>query len=260
MNIALLQLPELTAPCTPLLEKYFQTCKKQKVQIVAFGEYIFNPFYHKLCAHKPAAQVAHTSAHTLDILHTLSKAHKLDIIAPIVLEKENKLYKTIALIQGSKSRFYYQQRLIAYPHWNEKAFFANPTPKHPKTPLIFKKNNFKIAVIAGFEVHFDEIWLKLKQSQVDIVILPCSNTFASKIRWRRLCQMRAFTNSMAILRINRIGNEHYEKLDWQFYGDSLWIDANGDIEESLGDKEGMLLASLELKHLRALQQEWGFRA
>ena len=258
MNVALLQLPSLMSSDTKL-EKYFQTCKAKKVKLVALGEYVLNPFFKEFDTTNPK-EMAHTlSADTLSVLHKLSKKYKLDIIAPLLMREQNKLYKSIALIQNDKAQFYHQQKLIAYPHWNEKAFFDNKVSKSPQTPLIFEKDGFKIGIVAGFEIHFDVIWLKLKKAQVDVVFLPCSNTFNSKMRWRNLCQMRAFLNSMAILRINRVGELYYEQTPWRFYGDSLFINANGHIEESLGDKEEMMLVGLDLTHIHQIQKEWQFR-
>ncbi len=137
---------------------------------------------------------------------------------------------------------YHQQRLIAYPHWNEKQFFDNILPKSPKTPLIFEKEDIKFGIIAGFEIHFDEIWLKLKQAQVDVVIMP-----------------RAFTNSMVILRVNGIDEKVYDDVAWKFYGDSCLIDADGHIYDTLEEREGLMIVELQAQHIKNIQKEWGFR-
>ena len=46
LNIALLQLPPLS-PTDTRVHQYLSTCKKQKVSLVAFGEYVFNPFFRE---------------------------------------------------------------------------------------------------------------------------------------------------------------------------------------------------------------------
>ncbi|MCH5313698.1 MAG: carbon-nitrogen hydrolase family protein [Helicobacter sp.] len=256
MNIALLQLPSL-APNDARLGKYLQSCKKQKVQIAAFSEYVFQPFYRDIDKDSKAFHSSY--AKILKALQKLSLKYKLDLLVPLLVSEDKKLYKSIALIEGEKVRFYHQQRLIAYPHWNEKQFFDNPLPKAPKAPLIFEKEGLKIAVIAGFEIHFDEIWLKLKLAQVDVVFLPCSNAFASKQRWQILCQARAFSNSMAILRINGIQKRFYDDAEWNFYGDSCFINADGQIEDSLEEREGMMIVELQAQHIKDIQEQWGFR-
>lgn len=256
MNIALLQIAPLSVN-DARLNKYLQSCKKQKVQIAAFGEYIFSPFCRDI--DKKSKLFPKDCEKNILRLQKLSLRHKIDIVAPVIICDKNKIYKVITLIQGESVKFYHQQRLIAYQHWNEKKCFDNTLSKHIKTPLIFEKDGLKIAVVAGFEIHFDEIWLKLKMENVDIVIMPCSNTFNSKQRWRALSQARAFVNSMVILRINRIGTLHYDNVDWDFYGDSCFINADGEIEDSLDEKEGVMIVELHSEQIKAIQKEWGFR-
>lgn len=256
MNLALLQLPPL-APNDVRLSKYLQSCKKQKVHLAAFGEYVFSPFYRDVLKDARFYKECNT---LINALKKLSHKYKLDIVAPVIHAKEDKLYKSIALIQQESVQFYYPQRLMAYSHWNERDFFDNALPKSPKTPLIFEKDGCKIALVSGFEVHFDEIWLKLKRAGVDVVIMPCSNTFASQERWRILTQARAFNNNMVILRINRIGELAYDGAIWRFYGDSLFVNADGHIEDSLEEREGVMIIELQSEQIKDIQKQWGFRA
>ena len=265
MNIALLQLPTMSS-LDSRFEAYLQACKKQKAHIAVLGEYVLNPFFREFGTNCSKEMISSISHKLLASLKKQSKKHRLDIVAPLLLGGENplenpkqaKLYKSIALIQGDSVAIYRQQRLIAYPHWNEQKFFDNPK-RALREGLIFEKEGLKIAIIAGFEVHFDEIWLRLKKAGVDVVLMPCSNTFSSKARWRMLCQMRAFTNSRAIVRANRVGEGYYDEAQWRFYGDSLYVNASGEIEENLSDREGILLLSIDRGQIAQIKQEWGFR-
>lgn len=71
-----------------------------------------------------------------------------------------------------------------------------------------------------------------------MVIVPSACTFESKQRWEELLKTRAFLNSTSILRVNRIGKT---KDEWNFYGDTLFINAFGEIESKLGSEEEMLI-------------------
>lgn len=258
MNIALLQLPSLQTH-DERLDKYLRTCKKQKVQLVALGEYVLNPFYKEFGQSYSKDIIASFSQNILENLSKLSKKYKIEIIAPILFGESNKLYKGIALIKGQERHLYTQQRLIEYEHWNERTFFDNPYKKRFSMPITFERENLKYAMIAGFEIHFDEIWVMLKKAKIDVVIIPCANTFGSKVRWRNLCQMRAFTNSMAILRVNRVGELCYDEIAWQFYGDSLYIDAQGEVQDHLDAKEGMILLQIHKDSIEEIRKEWKFR-
>lgn len=155
--------------------------------------------------------------------------------------------------------FYRQQRLIDYQHWNEARFFDNHKHKILKKPLIFTHNGFNIAVLFGFEVHFDEFWLSMKKEGVDIVLLPCANTFESSARWRELCKVRAFLNGCVVIRANRVGTSVVNDNEWVFYGDSLITMPNGEIIDNLRDKEAMLSLEIYKNKILEMAHEWGFR-
>lgn len=155
--------------------------------------------------------------------------------------------------------FYRQQQLIEYHHWNEARFFDNHKHKILKKPLIFTHNGFNIAALFGFEVHFDEFWLSMKKEGVDIVLLPCANTFQSNARWRELCKVRAFLNGCVVIRANRVGTSVINDNEWVFYGDSLIAMPNGEIIDNLRDKEAMLSLEIYKNKILEMAHEWGFR-
>ncbi|PAF41108.1 carbon-nitrogen hydrolase family protein [Helicobacter sp. 11S03491-1] len=255
MNLAILQLPTL-----PLKEEKLSTYLKaiKKGSVVVLGEYVLNLFFHEL-KDAPRDIVNKTTANKLTQLAKLAKKYDLYIIAPVLCGDEKKIYKKIAIIDAKTTEFYMQQRLIAYPHWNEEAFFNNPKTKTFKLPYTFEKDGMKLAVLFGFELHFDEIWLKLKNAGIDIVLLPTASTFGSNRRWRDLSKARAFFNSCMVVRVNRIGEYTQEGYQWKFYGDSFIALPNGKIEDSLGDKEEVLCMEIEKEQIEEFVKEWNFR-
>ena len=154
---------------------------------------------------------------------------------------------------------YRQQRLIDYQHWNEARFFSNHNSKLLKKPLIFAYKGFNIATLFGFEVHFDEFWLSMKKEGVDMVLLPCANTFDSNVRWREICKMRAFLNGCVVIRANRVGASVVNQNEWVFYGDSFIAMPNGEIIDNLRDKESMLSLEIYKNKVLEMAREWGFR-
>lgn len=154
---------------------------------------------------------------------------------------------------------YRQQRLIDYQHWNEARFFSNHNNKLLKKPLIFSYKGFNVATLFGFEVHFDEFWLSMKKEGVDMVLLPCANTFDSNMRWREICKMRAFLNGCVVIRANRVGTSVVNENQWVFYGDSFIAMPNGEIIDNLRDKESMLSLEVYKNKVLEMAREWGFR-
>ncbi len=184
-----------------LMQSLFNSIPKQSV--IVLPEYVINPFFH----HNMGLDLNEISAQSVRAVEFLSqKCEELDLIvsAPVLLEEHSKIYKKIALISKESVKYYTQQRLIPYSHWDEESFFDNEKSAF-KELLVFERDGLRIAPLFGFEAHFDEIWVQAKNQGVDVVLLSSVATFESNERWRLLCQMRAFCASCVVVRANRIG-------------------------------------------------------
>ena len=257
MKIAALQLSTLKTQKE--LESYFQACVTQKAKVILLGEYLLNPFFKRLESLQKARIQIHAKEQQ-EMLLQLSCAYNLTIIAPIIESVGKKIYKSIMILNKGKALFYRAQKLMPYEHWNEAKYFDNVSLKTLKAPPIFSIGGFKFSTLFGYELHFDEFWLKLKSEKVDCVLLPSASTFDSSLRWRSLIKMRAFLNSCYILRANRIG-QYEDKVAncmWNFYGDSLLVNPNGEISDCLGDREELLIGEINKKELQEIRDCWQF--
>lgn len=258
MKIAALQLTTIKSQKD--LEVYLQTCLAQKVKLVLFGEYLLNPFFKNFETLKKT-QLHKDFKNQNEMLMQLSCRYALTMVVPVIESVGTKFYKTIMIINKGKAVSYRAQKLMPYEHWNEAKFFSNTAPKILKMPPIFSISGLKFSVLFGYELHFDEFWIKLKNEAVDCVLLPSASTFDSSLRWRSLIKMRAFLNSCYILRANRIG-QYEDKVahcTWNFYGDSLLVNPNGEVSDCLGDREELLIAEVDKKILKEIKDCWKFR-
>lgn len=256
MKIASLQLSTLPMSKSKL-DYYFRICEKKDVKLVLLGEYVLNSFFKELET-MPLSMAKEQSNHKIKILKELAKEYNLCIVAPIVLVKKGKKYKSIAKFTPKSTSFYDQQFLINYKHWNEEKFFDNDTEKKIE-PFTFLLDGLRFAPMGGFEVHFDPLWTELLAKKVDVVLLPSASTFDSKIRWKEIAKTRAFLNGMYILRANRIGDYKDKKSSWKFYGESFATNPYGEIDSMLGDKEEMLIIDIDKNDPKEAKKAWGFR-
>lgn len=260
MKIAALQLGSKKSNLQ--IESCLKMAVDSKVKILLLGEYLLNPFFKNLeSSALKKTQIFKKIKEENEHLFTLSLKYNLTIVAPILEINNDKIYKTIMVLNKGKSLSYRAQKLMPYEHWNEVKFFANTSLKALKSPLIFNAGGFKFATLFGYELHFDEFWLKMKNEGIDCVLLPTASTFDSSLRWRSIIKMRAFLNSCYILRANRIGQyeDSVTKTLWNFYGDSLFVAPNGEIMDCLGDREELLIAQLNKKYLKEIKDCWQFR-
>ena len=256
MRAAVLQLNSQGMSSTKLY-KYIRTAHKKNVQVLLLGEYLLNPFFKELQS-MSLSMIKEQSTHHIKTLKELAHTYKMTIIAPLVVVKKKELYKCIAKFSPASTSYYQQQILINYAHWNEEKFFSNPL-KEITSPMVFKIDGFKFAVISGFELHFDTIFEKLYSKKIDAILVPSVSTFDSYERWKALVCMRAFTNNCYILRANRIGEYIEKAFPWKFYGDSLLASPQGEILNHLGNKEELMIVDMSHKEVTQARKFWGFK-
>lgn len=256
MRAAVLQLNSQGMSSTKLYN-YIRIAQKQSVKVLVLGEYTLSPFFKEL-QNMSTSMIKEQALHQTKILKELSSKYNMTIIAPMVIVKKQQIFKTVVKFSPSSTSYYNQQLLINYSHWNEEKFFANET-KAIESPLVFKVDGFKFAIMNGFEIHFDEMFAKLSSKNIDCVLLPSVSTFDSYERWKSIIQTRAFTHNCYILRANRIGEYQDKDFVWKFYGDSLLASPNGEILEHLGNKEELMIVDMSHTDVIQARRVWGFK-
>lgn len=256
MNVAALQLPSVGMSTTKLYH-YIRIAHKRNVKLLLLGEYLLNTFFKEL-KNTPPSMLRELSEHQLGILRDLAATYDMTFVAPMVTVKGGKPYKNIVKISPRSTAYYLQQILIDYPHWNEADYFANPV-EPIREPLIFRVGDIRFGVLGGYELHFDALWQSIWEKKIDCILLPTASTFESHQRWRELIKTRAFTHSCYVLRANRIGEAREGEHLWRFYGDSLLVNPDGEIESSLGDTEELMVVRLEHTHVMESRRGWRFK-
>jgi len=256
MRAAVLQLNAQGLSSTKLYN-YIRIAHNKGVKVLLLGEYVLNPFFKELES-MSVTMIKEQADLQSKILRELSSTYKMTIVAPLVIVKKKKVYKTVAKFAPSSTAYYQQQLLINYSHWNEEKFFANDI-KTLKSPLIFKVDGFKFAILSGFELHFDELWSHISLKNVDAVLLPSVSTFDSYDRWKSLILSRAFTHNCYVLRANRIGEYKDKDFSWKFYGDSILASANGELLNHLGNKEELMIVDMDHSEVLYARRAWGFK-
>ena len=253
--VGALQLPTLGMNATKL-DFYLKQAKQRAVDVMLIGEYVLNHFFKEFVTMSPNMVKEQTRKH-IELLKEFSKKYDIVFIAPIIITKKDGYYKNIVKITPKSIRYYEQQILLPYEHWNEKAFFSNPIAPL-KEPMSFTLKGFKITVMAGFELHFDHFWQSVAEKKTDIVLIPTASTFGSHNRWREIIKTKAFLHGCYILRANRLG-EHIEKdIKWKFYGDTMLVSPSGEVDMMLEDKESMLIEVIEKSNIIEHRKIWGF--
>lgn len=253
-KIAALQLPTLSMSGARI-DYYLKAIKDSGAGLVLMGEYELNSFFTELVS-MPKSMINEQISHKKELMSELAKKYDLHIIAPLIVPKNGGYAKVCAKFSPKSTKFYEQNILINYEHWNEEKFFLNSSSNN-EIP-IFTHDRLKFAVLFGFETHFDMFWQELMQKRVDVVLVPTASTFESEKRWEKLLEIRAFLNHCYILRANRIGKAKFSTPS-EFYGDSFVVSPFGEITNRLKNEEGILLAEIDKKDITQASKMLKFR-
>jgi len=255
MKIAALQLSTLPMSSSKL-DYYFRICKKKDVELLLLSEYALNSFFKELEL-TPISMIKEQSNHKIKVLKELCIKYEISVVAPIVQVKGKSIYKSTAKFSPKSVHYYDQQFLINYKHWNEEKFFDNEI-KEFELPS-FSIGGIKFGIINGYETHFDIAFNQVLKKGIDVILCPSASTFDSSIRWNELLKMRAFINSVYILRSNRVGNYKDKETDWEFYGHSNLVSPSGEIELTLGQQEEVLIVDVSKEELNNIRKIWGWK-
>ena len=256
MKTAVLQLSAQGLSSTKLYN-YIRIAHKEGVKVLLLGEYVLNPFFKEIET-MSITMIKEQEKFQSKILKELSSTYNMTIVAPLIVVKKKEVYKTIAKFAPNSTSYYQQQLLINYPHWNEEKYFANKV-QPLKSPLIFKVDGFKFCVMSGFELHFDEIFAKIANKNIDCILVPSVSTFESFKRWKALILSRAFTQNCYILRANRIGEYQDKEFTWKFYGDSVLASPNGEMLNHLANREELMIVDMNHSDVIKARKNWGFK-
>jgi len=253
LKVAALQLPTMGMSLNRL-EYFVKAASKEGVKLLLLGEYVLNHFFKDLES-MPQSMVNEQSQKHLQTLQEISKKYALMIVAPVVIVENEKYYKKIAAVENDTVQLFTQDKLINYEHWNEAKFFSN---KAQKKIALLEYGGLKIAILAGFELHYNCKFDQVMQQCCDLVLLPTCSTFDSHNRWREIIKSRAFMHNCYILRANRVGEYFDGKYKWRFYGDSMLALPNGEVGDMLDDKESLLIATVDSDFAKEQREAWGF--
>jgi len=108
---------------------------------------------------------------------------------------------------------------------------------------VFETEFGKIGIVVCFDRHYPESIRTEVLMDADIILIPTVNTKSEPsemFEWE--LRVQAFHNSVAVAMCNRVGTEG----EMIFSGESVVVDANGNVIAKADDKEQILYADIDL--------------
>lgn len=155
------------------------------------------------------------------------------------------------LSDSSNSSFYYnlgfcfESGILAgsyrktHPFKTENSYFSKGSSLEP---IYLKKQNLKIGFEICYELRFPEIARKLSLAGSDLLVTTAAFPNPRSEHWKILAKARAIENQIPHIACNRIGSAP----DCSYFGNSMIIDAWGQVKADAGNKECVIVHDLDL--------------
>jgi predicted amidohydrolase len=118
--------------------------------------------------------------------------------------------------------------------------------------LVFDTELGKIGIVVCFDRHYPESIRTESLMGAELILIPTVNTKSEPLEmfeWE--VRVQAFQNSVAIAMCNRVGTED----DMIFAGESIVVDANGNVIVKADDTEGLVFAEIDLSTVGKVRSE-----
>jgi len=198
---------------------------------------------------------------TVTAFAALAKGLGVGIIVPLYEKAKIKLFNTAAVIDSEgKIMGSYRKVHIPYdPCYYEKDYFAEGDAGFQ----IFEMGGVKFSVLICYDQWFPEAARAVTLKGAELIFYP---TAIGNIidgapdeddwhdSWKTIQRSHAIANGTHVAAVNRVGKEG----SLHFWGGSFICDSFGRVLAEAGDKEGILVATLELSKNKAVRDGWGF--
>lgn len=115
---------------------------------------------------------------------------------------------------------------------------------------VFNTEYGKIGIVVCFDRHYPESIRTEALKGADLILIPTVNTKAEPsemFEWE--LRVQAFQNSVAVAMCNRVGKED----EMTFSGESIAVDANGNVITKADDSEQIVYADIDLSRSQKIR-------
>jgi predicted amidohydrolase len=127
-----------------------------------------------------------------------------------------------------------------HPFKAENSYFSKGSSLEP---ISLKKQSLKIGFEICYELRFPEVARKLSLAGADLLVTTAAFPNPRSEHWKTLAKARAIENQIPHIACNRTGSAP----DCTYFGNSMVIDAWGEVKADAGSKECVIVCDLDLE-------------
>jgi len=243
MKVALAQMKQ-EGTVKENLEKsilFIREAAENQADLILFPEVQLTEFFPQYEKKDVATYRLRRDSEEVKALQTACKEGHIIAIPNIYLEEKNCAYDA-SLFIDKEGTILGAQKMVHVAQ--AKQFYEQDyyTPSDDGFQ-VFDTEFGKIGIVVCFDRHYPESIRTEALMGADLILIPTVNTKAEPSKmfeWE--LRVQAFQNSVAIAMCNRVGIEDA----MEFSGESIVVDANGNVLTKADDKEQILYVDIDL--------------
>lgn len=150
--------------------------------------------------------------------------------------------------EGKMIANYYKQHMFSHMGSREGEFCTPGCQTVVANTLIGN-----IGMTICYDLRFPELYRSLANNGAQILAVPAAWPSARQEHWITLNRARAIENQCFVIAVNQVGNVPPKRIN---AGNSMVIDPWGSVIASAGEKEGVMLAEINLEEVIKLREEF----
>lgn len=251
MKIAMVQMKHSGSMAENLQKSLDAICEAaaEDADMVLFPEVHlteFFPQYRRKEVHQYGVEL---DSEIVQCFQRVCREKEICAVPNLYLKKEGKYYDASILIdkQGSIIGIQKMVHVAQASQFYEQDYY---TPSDEGFQ-VFDTEYGQIGIVVCFDRHYPESIRTEALKGADLILIPTVNTKSEPLEmfeWE--VRVQAFQNSVAIAMCNRVGNEDA----MHFAGESIVVDASGNLIKKAGAQEEILYAELDLSESARVRQ------
>ena len=209
--------------------------------LVLFPEVQLTEFFPQFCGLVVSQYALAIDSDAVNAFRAACKENNVMAVPNIYLLENGKYYDA-SIVIGRDGEIIGVQKMV---HIAQAEQFYEQDYYEPSDDgfKVFDTDVGKIAITVCFDRHYPESIRTQALMGAELVLVPTVNVKAEPMEmfeWE--IRVQAFQNSVAVAMCNRVGRE----ADMDFAGESIAVDANGELVVKADDKEQIVYSELDL--------------
>ena len=213
----------------------------QKADLILFPEVQLTEFFPQYSGQDVSGYRIGRDSEIVKMFCDAAREHQIMVVPNLYLEEHGKAYDASLLIRKDGTIAGVQK--MVHVAQADKFFEQDYYTPSDDGFQVFDTSFGKIGIVVCFDRHYPESIRTEALMGADLILIPTVNTKSEPsemFEWE--LRVQAFQNSVMVAMCNRVGREG----EMDFSGESIVVDANGNVAAKAGDQEQILYADIDL--------------